>query len=137
MAGTYKAAVATANAMVAAETALCNTGYLRIYSAPQPTNPDTAISGATLLAELRFAATAFGTPASGSAAAATIASVTALATGTPTWFRILKSDGTTVVGDGDVSTTAAGTGALQFDNTSWVAGGTVQVTSFSLAEPAD
>lgn len=133
---TWKVAAATANAMVAAETALCNTGYLRVYNGTRPTNPDTALSGQTLLAELRFAATAFGTPASGSAAAATIASVTAAASGTPTWFRALKSDGTTVVGDGDVTATGGG-GDLTFDNMTWVAGGTVQVTSFSLAEPAD
>lgn len=133
---TWKVAAATANAMVAAETALCNTGYLRVYSGTKPTNPDTALSGQTLMAELRFAATAFGTPSGGSAAAATIASVTAAAGGTPVWFRVLKSDGTTVVGDGDVTATGGG-GDLTFDNMTWVAGGTVQVTSFSLAEPAD
>ena len=47
------------------------------------------------------------------------------ASGTATWARIYQSDGTTYVMDMDVSTTAAGTGDLQLDDTSIVLGGTV------------
>ena len=39
-----------------------NNGYLRIYTGAQPATPETAASG-TLLAELRFNATAFGASA--------------------------------------------------------------------------
>lgn len=133
---TYKVAAATANAMVGAETALLNSGKLRIYGGTKPTNPDTAISGQTLLAEFTFAASAFGAASGGSSAAAPIGSVTASATGTATWFRLLKSDGTTVVGDGDVTATGGG-GDITFDNVNFVSGGTVNCTGFSLAEPAD
>jgi hypothetical protein len=61
-----------------------------------------------LLAELRFGATAFGAAVAGVATANAItAEDAALATGTATWFRALKSDGTTVVFDGSVGTTGA------------------------------
>lgn len=133
---TYKVAAATANAMVAAETALCNAGKLRIYSGTKPTNPDTALGAQTLLAEVTFAATAFGAPSAGSAAAAAMTAVTASATGTASWYRQLKSDGTTVVGDGDVTVTGGG-GDITFDSVSFVSGGTVTVTGYSLAVPAD
>lgn len=133
---TYKVAAATANAMVSAETALLNAGHLRVYSGTKPTNPDTALSGNTLLADFTLAATAFGTAASGTAAAAAITSVTASASGTASFFRLFKSDGTTVVGDGDVTATGGG-GDVTFDNVSFVSGGTVNCTGFSLTEPAD
>ena len=55
-------------------------------------------------------------------------------TGTATWFRIVKSDGTTHVLDGTVSTVAAGSGDLQLDNTSIVSGGTVAITSATISE---
>lgn len=133
---TYKVAAATANAMVDAEKVLLNTGYLRVYAGTKPTNPDTALSGQTLLAEFRFQATAFGASSAGTAAAASITSVTAAASGTASWFRVLKSDGTTVVGDGDVTATGGG-GDITFDNVSFISGGTVNCTGFSLTEPAD
>lgn len=133
---TYKVAAATANAMVGAETALLNTGKLRIYSGTKPTNPDTALGSQTLLAELTFSGTAFGTPSAGSAAANSISSVTAAATGTASFFRLVASNGTTVIGDGDVTATGGG-GDLTFDNVNFVSGGTVTITGFSLAVPAD
>ena len=105
------------------------TGYaggsaiLKILSGTQP-----AGGGAetTVLAQLTCNAT-FAPAATGGVL--TLNSITAdssaNATGTATWFRIYQSDGTTFVLDGDVSTTAAGTGDLQLDDTSIVLGGTV------------
>lgn len=85
-----------------------NNGYLRIYSGTQPATADTALSGNTLLAELRFNATA--APAA-SAGVLTFNAITqdssADASGTATFFRALKSDGTTVMFDGTVGTSAA------------------------------
>jgi hypothetical protein len=76
----------------------CNTGYLRFYSGTPPATVDAALSGNTLLAECRFAATAFGTPAAGSATANAItADSDADASGTVSFARSLQSDGTTVV----------------------------------------
>lgn len=94
-----------ANTHADAVGALLNTGYLRIYSGTQPATADTALSGNTLLAELRFNATAFGAAVAGVATANAITSDTdADATGTATFFRAFKSDGTTAVMDGSVGT---------------------------------
>jgi len=56
------------------------------------------------------------------------------ATGTATWFRLLKSDGTTICFDGSVSTVAAGTGDMRLDDTSIVLGGTVAISSATITE---
>jgi len=101
-------------------------GYLRVYSGTRPTNPDTALSGNTLLAELRFSATAFGASASGVKTANAIAQGTAAATGTASFFRALKSDGTTAVVDGTVGT--SGTDAI-IGNTSIVSNEPVTCSS--------
>lgn len=94
-----------ANAEANALAALLNNGYLRIYDGTQPANANTAITTQNKLAELRFGATAFGAAAAGIATANAITSDTdAAATGTATWFRAFKSDGTTVVFDGSVGT---------------------------------
>ena len=99
---------ACANAAADAVTALANNGYLRIYDGTQAANADTAVGAQVLLAELRFGATAFGAAAAGVATANAITSdASANATGTATWFRVLKSDGTTVLWDGSVGTATA------------------------------
>ena len=96
---------------------------LNIYSGTQPAGGGTVT---TKLAGLVCDATAFA----GAAAAGTLtlsgitADSAADATGTATWFRITTS-GATWVMDGDVSTTAAGTGDLQLDDTSIVLNGNV------------
>lgn len=132
MAVNPKRSNAAANAAVDAMAALLNNGYLRIYDQTQPTNADTAIGAQVLLAELRFGATAFG---AGSAGVATANAITqdaaANATGTASWFRCLKSDGTTVVYDGSVGTSAAD---LILNTVSIVAGATVSVTALTLTE---
>lgn len=96
---------------------------LRIYSGTQPA---TAGAETTILAQLTCNAT-FAPAASGGVL--TLNSITAdssaNASGTATWFRIYDSGATQQVIDGDVSTTAAGTGDLQLDDTSVVLGGTV------------
>jgi hypothetical protein len=99
---------AGANAAADAVCALANTGYLRIYDGTQPANADVAVGAQVLLAELRFGATAFGAAANGVATANAItADASANATGTATWFRVLKSDGVTVLWDGSVGTATA------------------------------
>lgn len=121
-----------ANAACDAFAALCNTGYLRIYSGAQPATADTALSGNTLLAELRFGATAFGAAVAGVATANAITpDSSADATGTAAFFRVLKSDGTTVVYDGSVGTATAD---LILNTVSIVAAASVSVTSLTLTE---
>jgi hypothetical protein len=122
-------------AVSAAADAVCpllNNGYLRLYSGTQPATADTAVTTQTLLAELRWNATAFGAASSGVATANAItADTSADNTGTATWFRALKSDGTTVVFDGSVGTSGAD---LNLNSTAISAGATVSVTAFTYTE---
>lgn len=83
-----------------------NSGYLRIYDGTKPATGDTAIGAQTLLAELTFGNPAFGAPSGGTATANAITSdASANASGTATWFRAFKSDGTTAVFDGTAGAT--------------------------------
>lgn len=101
MAFNPKRSIAAVNAEADAVCALLNDGYLRIYDGAQPDTADTPVNSQTLLAELRFNATAFAPAIDGVALANAIA-VDAAAdnTGTAAWFRALKSDGLTPVLDG-------------------------------------
>lgn len=101
-------------------------GILRIYSGTRPANVAAAITG-TLLAQLTLNATFAPAAASGVLTANAITGDTSAdATGTATHFRIFKSDGTTAVIDGDVSTSGAD---LNLTSTSIVATEPVNVTS--------
>lgn len=122
--------------------ALGNGGTIKIYAGTQPTDANTAVGAQTLLATLTLSATAFAaSAASGSApnrkATAAANTVTgdasADATGTATWFRMLKSNGTSVVMDGSVM--SDGTGDMNLVTTSLVAGVDVEITSFNLSQP--
>jgi hypothetical protein len=115
------------NAMADAITTFAGgAGKLRIYSGTRPATGGTAT---TLLAELTLNAT-FAPAASGGVLTlnAVTSDTSADATGTATWFRILKSDGTTFVMDGSVGATGSGAD-LELDNTSIVAGGTVAIST--------
>lgn len=133
MALNLKLSNATVNAEADAHSALLNSGYLRIYDGTQPTNADTAIGAQVLLAELRFAATAFAAASAGVATANAITSdSSANATGTATWYRTLKSDGTTVVSDGSVGTSGAN---LNLNSVAITAGAAVDCTAFVFTQP--
>lgn len=104
-------------------------GYLRIYDGTQPATADTAVSTQVLLAELRFAADAFPAASGGVLTANAItADSSANASGTASWFRALKSDGTTAVLDGSVGTSAAN---MVIATTSITAAQTVSCSSFT------
>jgi hypothetical protein len=106
-----------------------DSGYLRIYDGTQAATADTAIGAQNLLAELRFNATASGAASLG---VITLNAITedssANATGTATWFRALRSDGTTVVFDGSVGAAGAD---LNLNAVALVTGAAVSVTSFT------
>lgn len=105
-------------------------GYLRIYSGTQPATADTALSGNTLLAELRFNATAFGSASSGVLTANAITQdSSADASGTASFYRAFKSDGTTVLMDGNVGTSGTN---MVVATTTITAGQTVSCSSFSI-----
>jgi hypothetical protein len=79
---------------------------IRIYQGTQPANANTAISTQTLLVSLLIVGN-FGTDANGTITIGAVTSAQAVATGTAQFFRIVKSDGTTVVMDGSVGTSDA------------------------------
>ena len=106
-----------------------NAALLRIYDGTRPATGGTATN---LLAEL-----VCGTPFAAAAASAvlTLNSITTDAsannTGTATWFRIVKADGTTFVMDGSVGTSGAD---LNLTSTSIVATQPVAVSAFTITE---
>jgi hypothetical protein len=118
-----------ANAEADAVCALANNGFLRIYDQTQAVTADTAVGAQVLLAELTFGATAFGAASAGVATANAIGQdASANATGTATWFRVLKSDGTTVLFDGSVGTSGAN---LNLNSVAISSGAAVQVTALT------
>ena len=120
------------NSIAVLGTAL-NNGYLRIYSGTKPANADTALAGNTLLATLRFNATAFGAPAAGAITANAITQDSAAAAGgTATFARTYQSDGTTAVADISVGTSGA---ELNLNSTTIVPNLVVQCTSCVLTQP--
>jgi hypothetical protein len=120
---------ATVNGQADNLSARLNSGFLRIYDGTQPATADTAIGAQVLLAELTFSATAAPAASGGLITFNAIGSDTsANATGTASWFRCFQSDGTTVVMDGSVGTSASN---LILNSTSIVSGGTVAVSSFT------
>ena len=129
MANNLKISTTAVNAQADALSDLLDNGYLRIYDGTQPANANTAITTQVLLAELRFNATA--APAA-SGGVLTMNSITqdssADNTGTATWFRALKSDGSTAVFDGSVGTASCD---LNLGSTSITSGASVAVTSMT------
>jgi len=120
---------AAAKAATDAVCALCNGGTIQIRSGTQPANANAAASG-TLLVTLTFSATAFAPAGAtgGQAAANAIGSANAVATGTASWFRAFKSDGTTAVFDGSVGTATAD---LILSSVALTTGGNVAVSSLT------
>ena len=120
---------ATVNAQADALSDLLDNGYLRIYDGTQPATADTAISTQVLLAELRFNATAAPAASGGLLTFNAITSdSSANASGTASWFRAFKSDGTTAVFDGSIGTSAAN---MIIATTTITAGQTVSCSSFT------
>jgi hypothetical protein len=130
MASNLKYAVTLKNAKLdAITTAIGASGLLRIYSGTQPTNPDTALSGNTVLAELALSATFAAGSSSGVLTANSItADSSADATGTATFASLLTSGGTRKV-DMSVGTSGAD---LNLNTTSIVSGAQVSVSSLTI-----
>lgn len=124
---------AAADAVVDLLDAGSGAGYIEIRTGTQPATPATSASG-TLLATLTLSDPAFGAASSGTATAATITGdSSADATGTAGWFRAYDSTGAAVI-DGSVTATGGG-GDMTLSSTSIVAGGTVDITSWTVTMP--
>ena len=117
---------ATVNAQADALAALCNAGLIKIYDGTQPANADTALSSNTLGATLTFGTTAFAAASSGLLTAEAITPDTAVAGITPTFARIFKADGTTVVMD-----VSAGASGCNLTIGAFTAGTVVSATAFT------
>lgn len=117
------AAAAEANALAA----LLNAGFIDIYDGTQPASADSTITTQTKGVRLTFSASAFGLSSNGALTANSITSGTALNTIAASWFRCLKSDGSTAVLDGTVGTTSAN---LLLPTVTINAGVTVSCSSF-------
>lgn len=117
---------ARADAITAAAGA---SALLRIYDGSRPA---TGGAATTLLAEQVCNAT-FAPGASGGVLTlnAIANDASANATGTATWFRIVKADGTTHIVDGNVGTSGSD---LNLNTTAIVAGGPVAVSSVVITE---
>jgi len=87
---------------------------IHIYSGTQPSNANTAISTQTLLVSLVISG-GFGTDSNGTLTLGTVTDGTAVATGTAEFFRITKSDNSTVIMDGSVGVSGCD---LNLNNTS-------------------
>lgn len=130
---TTRISTAARNAAIAPVGALLNGGTIEIRTGSQPATPGTAATG-TVLGTLTLAATAFGSPSTGVITAAAITGdSSADASGTAGWFRAYDSSTNAVI-DGSITATGGG-GDMTLDNVAVVAGGTINMTSWTLTMP--
>ena len=77
-----------------------------LYTGTQPANADTAVTSQVLLVSMVISGV-FGTDVNGTLTLGAVTAGTASNSGIATWFRIYKSDNTTVVMDGSVGISGA------------------------------
>ena len=112
-------------------------GYVRVYDGARPATVDDAITTQILLLELQFSTPAFGAAGAtnpGEAEMSGAISALTSSAGTATWFRVFKSDGTTVVLDGDVTATGGG-GDIEFSKVVWVVGEAIELKTLVYKRP--
>ncbi len=126
--------VAVRNARLdAIEAAIGTAAVLKIRTGAAPANCAAADSG-TVLASLTLPSDWMAAASSGSKAkSGTWEDTSADAAGTAAHFRLYASDGTTCHLQGTVTATGGG-GDLTVDNTSFAAGQSFTITSFSLTD---
>lgn len=107
-------------------TAAGGSALLNIYSGTRPATGGTAT---TLLAQLTCNATFAPASSAGVLTLNAIASASASATGTASWARLYKSDGTTFVMDLSVGTSGAD---INLNSTALASGATVSVSSATI-----
>lgn len=124
---------AVRNAMLdAIETTIGVSAVLKIRSGSAPANVATADSG-TVLATLNLPSDWMAAASGGTKAlSGSWTDASADATGTAAHFRIYASDGTTAHYQGTVATSGAD---LNVDSTSFTAGQSFTITSFTLTAP--
>jgi len=83
-----------------------NDAIINIYQGSAPANANTGITTQTLLVSCVLSG-AFGTDTNGTLTLGTVNTGVAVATGVASFFRVFKSDNTSVVMDGSVGVTGA------------------------------
>jgi hypothetical protein len=83
-----------------------NNAIINIYQGSAPANANTGITTQTLLVSCVLSG-AFGTDTNGTLTLGTVNTGVAVATGVASFFRVFKSDNTSVVMDGSVGVTGA------------------------------
>lgn len=129
-----KISTAAANACVDALTALIDggpgAGTVQIRTGAEPATVAATATG-TLLGTLTLGDPSFGAASSGVATAAAVTGdSSADATGTAGWFRVFDSTGTAVE-QGNITATGGG-GDMTLDSVAIVAGGTINVSSWTI-----
>jgi hypothetical protein len=101
---------------------------INLYQGTAPANANTGITTQTLLVSCVLAG-AFGTDTNGTLTLGTVNDGIAVASGTASFFRIFKSDGSTVVMDGSVGTSGEdlnlNTTTINITQTVNISGGTI------------
>lgn len=118
--------------MNAIESTISTAPLLRVYSGSVPANVGASIGAATLLAEATLPANWLSDSASGSVSRnGTWTFGTAVATGTPTFFRVWNSAGSTAHIQG---TAGVGSGDLNFNGTITSGQTGISVSTFTLTD---
>ena len=110
-------------------TAVGNAGKLQVYDGTRPATGGTATNK---LAEFTLGTPFAAASSAGSLSPTLPSNVTALLSGTATWYRITTSGGTFVL-DGSATATGGG-GDLQLNSASISSGATVSITGHTIAE---
>lgn len=111
--------------------ALISEGHLHLYDGTAP-GPNSAPDG-TKLSDHTLPASGSNSVANGVITLGTVSNVNADASGTAQYFRILQSDNTTVVAEGNVATSGA---TITINTTTISSGGPVAVTGATITVPA-
>ena len=112
---------------------LGSAAIINIYSGVQPVNADTALSGNVLLATLTASALMWGVSANGVLTLNAVApDVSADASGIASFARVLTQGGGATIFDCDVGTSGA---TIIFNTTTFIAGGTISITSGTMTFP--
>lgn len=109
-----------------------NLGTLELYDGAPPATVDAALGAQVKIASFALPNPA-GTVTNGVFTAAAIASITAVAGGTVSWYRQVDPDTTTVMQDGSVSASGGG-GDMIIDNVTVVNGQTINLISWTETE---
>lgn len=109
-------------------------GKIHLYDGAQPSNPDVAKGAVNdyCSASPITLSTPAGTVSNGVITFGTVTSGVCSYTGTPTWFRIYASDGTTAIADGTVGTSGCD---LNMNNLSFVSGNSIVISSWTITIP--